>query len=42
MLTDLTSPSKDTIRQAGLKRKIQQSGVYRRSISLAETITGVG
>jgi hypothetical protein len=33
MLTDLTPPSKDTIWQTGLKRKIQQSAAYRRSIS---------
>jgi hypothetical protein len=34
MLMDLTPPSKDTIWQTGLKRKIQQSVVYRRPISL--------
>jgi hypothetical protein len=34
MLMDLTPSSKDTIWQTGLKRKIQQSVVYRRPISL--------
>jgi hypothetical protein len=34
---DLISPSKDTAWQTGLKRKIQQSVVYRRPISLTET-----
>jgi hypothetical protein len=34
MLMDLTPPSKDTIWQTGLKRKIKQSLVYRRIISL--------
>jgi hypothetical protein len=29
MLTDLTPPSKETIWQTGLKRKIQQSVVYK-------------
>jgi hypothetical protein len=33
---DLTPPSKDTIWQTGLKRKIQQSVVYKRLISLTE------
>jgi hypothetical protein len=36
------SPSKDTVWQTGLKRKIQQSFVYRRPISLTETSTGLG
>jgi hypothetical protein len=34
--------SKDTIWQTGLKRKIQQSVVYKRPISLTETNTGLG
>jgi hypothetical protein len=42
MLTDLTPPSKVTIWQTGLKRKIQQYVVYRRPISLLETSTGLG
>jgi hypothetical protein len=42
MLTDLTPPSKDTIWQTGLKRKVQQSVVYRRPTSLTETRTGLG
>jgi hypothetical protein len=37
---DSTSPSKDIIWQTGLKRKTQQSVVYRRTISLKETNTG--
>jgi hypothetical protein len=37
MLTDSTPPPKDTVWQAELKRKIQQSVVYRRPISLTET-----
>jgi hypothetical protein len=32
------TPSKDTTWQTGLKRKIQQSVVYRRPISLIETM----
>jgi hypothetical protein len=40
MLTDLTLPPKDTVSQTGLKMKIQQSVVYRESISLTETSTG--
>jgi hypothetical protein len=36
MLTDLIPPSKDTIQQTGLKRKIQQSAAYRRPMSLTE------
>jgi hypothetical protein len=39
---DLTSTSKDTIWQTGLKRKIQQSVVYKTPISLTETNTGLG
>jgi hypothetical protein len=42
LITDITPPSKDTIWQTGLKRKIQQSVVYRRPISLTETSTGLG
>jgi hypothetical protein len=41
MFTDLTPTSKDTVWQTGLKRKIQQSVVYRRHISLTETSTGL-
>jgi hypothetical protein len=37
MSMDLTPPSKDTVWQTGLKRKTQQSVVYRRLISLTET-----
>jgi hypothetical protein len=37
-----TSPSKETIWQTGIKRKIQQSVVYRRSISLTEISSGFG
>jgi hypothetical protein len=33
MLTDLTPPSKDTVCQTGLKRKIQQFIAYRRPMS---------
>jgi hypothetical protein len=36
MLTDSTSPSKDIIWQTGLKRKIQQSVVYKKTISITE------
>jgi hypothetical protein len=39
---DLTPPSKDTIWQSGLKRKIQQSVVYKRPILLTEINTGLG
>jgi hypothetical protein len=39
---DLIPPSKDTIWQTGLKRKIQQSVPYRRPISLTQTSTGLG
>jgi hypothetical protein len=42
MSTDSIPPLKDTIWQTALKRKIQQSVVYRRPISLKETNTGVG
>jgi hypothetical protein len=42
LLMDLTPPSKDTVWQTELKRKIQQSVVYRRPISLTETGTGLG
>jgi hypothetical protein len=38
----LIPPSKDTIWQTELKRKIQQSVAYRRSISLTELSTGLG
>jgi hypothetical protein len=41
-LMDLIPPSKDTVWQTGLKRKIQQSVVYRRPFSLTETNTGLG
>jgi hypothetical protein len=37
---DSTPPSKDTIWQTGLKRKIQQSFVYKRPILLTEINTG--
>jgi hypothetical protein len=42
MLMDLIPPSKDTVWKTGLKRKIQQSVVYRRPISLIEISTGLG
>jgi hypothetical protein len=42
MSMDSTPSSKDTIWQTGLKRKIQQSVVYRRPISLTETNNGLG
>jgi hypothetical protein len=42
MLMYLLLPSKETIWQTGLRRKIQQSVVYRRPISLKETNAGVG
>jgi hypothetical protein len=42
MSMDSTLPSTDTIWQTGLKRKIQQSVVYRRHISLTETNTVLG
>jgi hypothetical protein len=37
---ELIPPSKDTIWQNGLKRKIQESVVYRKPISSTETSTG--
>jgi hypothetical protein len=40
MLMDLIPPSKDTIWQTGLKRKIQQSVVYRRPTSLKKQTLG--
>jgi hypothetical protein len=40
MLTDSFPPSKDTVWQTGLKRKTQQSVVYRRLTSLIEISTG--
>jgi hypothetical protein len=40
MLTDLIPPSKDIGCQTGLKRKIQQSAVYKRPISSTEKSTG--
>jgi hypothetical protein len=42
MSMDSVSPSKDSIWQTGLKRKIQQCIVYKRPISLTETNTGLG
>jgi hypothetical protein len=39
---DSTAPSKDTVWQTGLKRKIQQSVVYKRPILLIEINTGLG
>jgi hypothetical protein len=42
MLMDLTLPSKHTVWQTGLKKKIQQSVVYRRPVSLTETNTSLG
>jgi hypothetical protein len=42
MLTDLTPPSKDTIWQTVSKRKIQQSVVHRRPISLTDISSGLG
>jgi hypothetical protein len=42
MLTDFIPPSKDTIWQTGLKRKIQQSVVYKRLTLLTEINTGLG
>jgi hypothetical protein len=38
----LNSPSKDTVWQTELKRKIQQSVAYRRPISSTEISTGLG
>jgi hypothetical protein len=42
MLMNPTPPSKDTVWQTGLKRKIQQSVVYKRPTSLTATNTGLG
>jgi hypothetical protein len=42
MLMDLIPPSKGTISQTGLKRKIQQFVAFRRSISLVEISIGLG
>jgi hypothetical protein len=42
MLKDLIPPSKDTIWQTGLKKKIQQSVAYRKPTSSTETSTGWG
>jgi hypothetical protein len=39
---DSIPPSKDTIWQTGLKRKIQQYVVYKRPTLLTETSTGLG
>jgi hypothetical protein len=39
---ELTSLSKDNIWQTVLKRKIQQSAVYRKPIISTETSTGLG
>jgi hypothetical protein len=41
-INGLNSPSKGTVRQTGLKRKIQQFVAYRRPISSTETSTGLG
>jgi hypothetical protein len=42
MLMDLIPPSKDNIWQTGLKRKIQQSSAYRRSIHRQKQALGEG
>jgi hypothetical protein len=42
MSTDSMSPSKDTVWQTGLERKIQQSVIYRIPISLTKTNTDLG
>jgi hypothetical protein len=42
MLMNMTLPSKDTVWQTGLKRKIQHSVVYKRLISLTEISTSIG
>jgi hypothetical protein len=42
MLKDLIYPSKDTIWQSGLKRKIQQFVAYRRPISSIKISIGLG
>jgi hypothetical protein len=39
---DSTPPSTDTIWQTGLKRKIQQSVVYKRPILMTKINTGLG
>jgi hypothetical protein len=39
---DSTPPSKDTLWQTGLERKIWQSVVYKRPILLIEVNTGLG
>jgi hypothetical protein len=39
---DSIPPSKDTIWKTGLKKKIQQSVVYKRTILLAEINSGLG
>jgi hypothetical protein len=39
---DSTVPSKDAVWQTGLKRKIQQSVVYKRPISMTEIKTSLG
>jgi hypothetical protein len=39
--TNSTPPSKNTLWQTGLKRKIQQSVVYKRPILLTEINTGL-
>jgi hypothetical protein len=40
-VNNLIPPSKDTVWQTGIKRKIQQSVAYRRPISWTETISGL-
>jgi hypothetical protein len=42
MSMDSTLPSKDTIWQTGLKRKIPKAVVYKRPILLIEINTGFG
>jgi hypothetical protein len=42
MPMDSTPPPKDTIWQTELKRKFQQSVVYKRPILLSEINTGLG
>jgi hypothetical protein len=42
MLMDLNPPSKDPVWKTGLKRKIQQSVVCRRPVSLTETNIDLG
>jgi hypothetical protein len=41
-VSGLNSPIKKTIWQTELKRKIQQSVAYRRTIPLTDTSTGLG